>query len=843
MALSLLAALFLVLLPGPSSLHLESVESADLQLGEQVGERATAQPLSGVIQEIRFTGLQRVFAETLRAHIQSRAGSSLDRAVIERDIRALMALGWFDSVRADVFPVADSTEDGDDSALRLVFTVSERPYLSRIDVHGSDLLSRQRVLQLLSEKKISLKVAAPVDRFEVWRAEEAIDGELQELGHPLAVVRVRLDEVSRGCVRARFEIADGPHVSVAQVAFAGNRAFSDELLQRQMKYVAPGAHFAGLRGKNIYTRNRLGADLTRIENYYRNHGYPEVRIGEPAVELDQNVRQRRFPWLRARAASRYEVTVPVTEGGSYQFGAVNVREEQPTAESTERIAAIVAKSGVKPGEPYSRKRLDGLSDALARSPSQTANVSTNVTLERETRTATITSLVGRQRPYALGRIAFSGNRRFSDGYYRRHIPLKEGELFDPKKLEIGLDRLARTGYVRPFKAEDVDLKYNDSSRVVEVSVRVTEIGQQRISLSGGPTSLGSTIAIAYSVFNLFGGQELISSHIEGGPDSLHLALDLTEEAIFGTRASFSLALFQDVVRPRLSSSFGNQHVLTARRVGFTFGGSYPITPNETLSANYTLAHEGAQYAVQLPPSLTGLMSNAISSNTSSHSLGLGLDGGNNRQHWNTATSVSGGFLGGDENLVRSSLQYEYLQCDPLSSGRNTWAFRSYVAGVSSFRGNLLLPSRYFAGGELLRGFRTGEIAPYAFEDLTDSSGATTFHATAAGADLLTAMNTEYRVPVAPRTKVVAFFDFGSGWLLPNWLGSQRPTLLAGTNGVPRASTGVELQWSLPVVEQPMRFDLSLNPLRLAKSFLLPDGSRFRAPDRRVALSWTLGSLF
>jgi len=230
------------------------------------------------------------------------------------------------------------------------------------------------------------------------------------------------------------------------------------------------------------------------------------------------------------------------------------------------------------------------------------------------------------------------------------------------------------------------------------------------------------------------------------------------------------------------------------------------------------------------------------SSTSTRSVGLGWNGTAGHQHWDTAASVSGGLLGGDQNLVRSSAQYDRLLSDPWTNGRNTWAFRSYIAGVSSFRGDLLLQSRYFAGDELLRGFRTGEISPYAVEDLTDSSG-TRFHATPAGADLLTAVNTEYRVPVAPRTNAAAFFDIGSGWLLPNWLGPQRPTLLTGTNGLLRASTGIELQWQVPLVEQPLRRDLVLNLLRLAKSLLLPDGSHFNAPDRRLAWGWALGSLF
>ena len=118
-----------------------------------------------------------------------------------------------------------------------------------------------------------------------------------------------------------------------------------------------------------------------------------------------------------------------------------------------------------------------------------------------------------------------------------------------------------------------------------------------------------------------------------------------------------------------------------------------------------------------------------------------------------------------------------------------------------------------------------------------------FRTQSPGADLVGAVNSEYRVPLLPRTEVAGFFDAGSGWLLPGWLGPNRPTLLRGTNGVARASTGLELRWRLPVIDETLRVHYSLNPLRLAETLALPDGSRFRPPDRHAALGWALGSLF
>ena len=81
------------------------------------------------------------------------------------------------------------------------------------------------------------------------------------------------------------------------------------------------------------------------------------------------------------------------------------------------------------------------------------------------------------------------------------------------------------------------------------------------------------------------------------------------------------------------------------------------------------------------------------------------------------------------------------------------------------------------------------------------------------------------------------------WLLPNWLGSTKPLLLGATNGVLRGSTGIELQWTVPGVQVPVRAYYSLNVLRMDRFIPLSDKSRLFAHNRFSAFGWGLGTLF
>src|SRR3989449_10492246 len=185
---------------------------ADTARGEEPGDR------QDIILRIEFTGMRRIAPAALRARIASREGQPLDAARIANDVRALDRLGWFDSVSAEVHPIPVFLADTQTGAhsqpewhgpndpavlaiesarlgtaaepvedinrplaliasperprigLLLLFVLEERPFLARVEFRGSRVLSRERIAAVLEQKRIALKLAAPANRTELWRA-------------------------------------------------------------------------------------------------------------------------------------------------------------------------------------------------------------------------------------------------------------------------------------------------------------------------------------------------------------------------------------------------------------------------------------------------------------------------------------------------------------------------------------------------------------------------------------------------------------------------------------------------------------------------------------------------
>ena len=811
---------------------------------------AAAEPAPFVIHDVSFVGLRHISPAAVQAQISSHAGELLDLRKIRSDVKALGRLGWFDDVQVEEIPLSDPSAPQKLRQVHIVFRVNEQPQLVNVEYAGSRLLSSAQIAKLIAEQHLSLKFGEPADEASLHRAGIAIQTALAELGHPQSLVAIHRDESADGTLRIRYDIQDGPHLPVGRIVFEGHPQAPERTLLREMPRTSPGALVASWRGKGVFTRAGFAEDRSKLLIYYQDHGFPEARVGDPRSSVYDARSRRWFGWPFRQSGKRLSVAVPIEAGPHYRVTSVTVDPEIATA-SGKHARKLLAISNARIGSGYSARTSEDLRHIwlVAVQPRRQQIAAESVRTVEAERTFDIASHAARLRfafrdapPDTVRHIEFLGNHRFSDRYLRRRIGLVEGQPFDERGLELGLARLAKTGYFHQIRKEDVHVLLDEIAHSADVTIRVSEAGQQRTSFSGGRGQFGSTLGLAYSLFDVLQREELLSSQFDAGPDSLQIVLWLVMEGFLGSRSSLAISLFDDFLRPRLSTSVKGPFY-TSRSDGLKTNWGYALTPTDSVSLQYALSHSKTDYPVTLPPSLAGIPSPDLQAQTTSSAVGVALnhDAGNNR--FSVANSASGGLLGGTENLLRSNEDFARIFPDPLSHRQNAWAVRTMFSAVGSYQGDMPMSARLFSGDAEVRGLNPGELGPYAAIPVMSANGNQTYTAIPAGANLLSAANLEYRIPLRGTVQAAGFFDLGSGWLLPNWLGKSRPTLLDSTNGVLHGSLGIELCWTIPELQVPVRTDYSVNVLRLNRFLLLPDGTLFHAHNKLFAFGWALGNLF
>jgi outer membrane protein insertion porin family len=805
-----------------------------------------------ILDELRFEGLRHIAPAAVAAQIRSHPGDRLDPAKLDGDIRALARLGWFESIRVEATPSTAPISRWSENSNRvtLVFHVSEFPFLSKVEYSGSGLLSQKQIEKMLEDKKLAVGLGKPADPAALHRIAFAIRTGLGELGHPEANVRIVREESKNATVTVRFEINDGPLLRVRRVTLDGHPQVSTKLLRAQMRNIAPWKPFASWRGINAYTAEGFEEDRQRILTYYQNHGFPEARVGNARVAQSGESSRRWLPWPHQSAQIGLTVAAPVEAGSFYRFESIAATNAlQQAAIAPGRLPANLHE--LSQGGAFSQQEIDKLQRLWAARISSRSygldsissrSVEVQRTFDPENHTVRVAFGLSDSPPYTVQRIEFLGLHKFSDRYVRRRILLREGQPVNERALEAGLARLARTGYFKPIRKEDIHVQLDDATHTANVSIQVKEIGQQRASLVGGNGQFGSTLGIAYTVFDLLNCEELLSAQLDGGPESLQVMLGLAKEGVFGTRGSLAFSILNNVIRPRFARS-AKSPFFTSHTEGITVPWTYALTNSDSLGVNFTLSRATSEYPLGTPPGLTDLPPLVIRSRISSRSLGVGWAHDTGNEHVQLANSASGGWLGGGENMVRSSAEYGRIFRDPFFAPAGTWAFRTTFSGAGSYRGDMPIYARLFSGDELVRGLRPGELGPYGVTASNAANGAKTYSAAPVGANLVSAASAEYRFPLPGGTQAAGFFDLGSGLLLPNWLGHTKPVLLGATNSALHGSTGIELRWTVPGVQVPVRAYYAVNVLRMNRFFSLSDNSIFHAHNRFSAFGWGLGALF
>ncbi|MFP3624476.1 POTRA domain-containing protein, partial [Burkholderia sp. SIMBA_051] len=86
-------------------------------------------------------------------------------------------------------------------------------------------------------------------------------------GYYAAQVETTTTPVDSGRVSVLFSVIEGPNAKIRQINFIGNRVFSESTLRDEMELSTPN-WFSWYTKNDLYSKEKLGADLDRLRSYY-----------------------------------------------------------------------------------------------------------------------------------------------------------------------------------------------------------------------------------------------------------------------------------------------------------------------------------------------------------------------------------------------------------------------------------------------------------------------------------------------------------------------------------------------------------------------------------------------
>jgi outer membrane protein insertion porin family len=333
----------------------------------------------------------------------------------------------------------------------------------------------------------------------------------------------------------------------------------------------------------------------------------------------------------------------------------------------------------------------------------------------------------------------------------------------------------------------------------------------------------------------------------------------------------------------LYNQLGTQNLLnyTQNSHGVSVSASYPlrrsfarlgITYGFDISNTVTLTNAATNYfqyinfsGVAGPNSLTGVRTSHIVPSYTYNTVNHPITPTGGRSLF-LSFDFAGSALGGNVNTMRPTIDAKYFKPAPWHKS-HILAFHLMGSTVTGYGGKYIPPySRTFMGGEQdIRGFEIWGITPIAFipssasvnvlnDDGTQrmqkviSGGAVTsvpvtmtiptYQLITPGGDTQLLGNFEYRIPIVGPVTLAPFFDAGVDKILRSSqltvvqsriddLNTQFPqagfgnqvVIAPGTQKM-RASTGLELQVMLPVVNAPFRLYFAYNP-SIVREYIQP----------------------
>ena len=717
-----------------------------------------------VVDSVEVRGAQRVDADAVRASAGIRPGGTATPQLVQEAIRRLMATGNYESVQVYV-------RGAEQARGTLVLDVRERPMIAQVEFVGLRSVSGGTV-----RDSSGLRENAPLDPQRIAAAQKLTRDLLAAKGIQLASIDTTLTPVENGAYRLTFTVREGQRLTVADIDFTGNAAFTDEALEDAMSLKEEG--FWWFR-TGRYDRAAFEEDLrTSLPAFYGSHGYIDFAVVRDTLLVDP-------------ATGKARVVVEVSEGPQYRLGEFNVQGNSrfPTealAEmfTTQRRSVLGLPFGGErereTGEVFDQQALNKAAADIEQEYRNEGYLYAQVipSIQRvpaadgQPPRVNVTLAVSEQQPFYIRNVTFRGNSTTHENVIRDRLWIVPGDVYNENRVIQSYQAISGLGFFEvPMPLPDI--RPDPATGQVDIVFNLKEKQTGSVSFGtvfgGGP--YGSTRGrfagfLGYQQPNLFGQGKQANLRAEYGYGRSTLEAGYTDPSIGGGRNSGTVSLFRSGDR---FVTLGNGRRLRTGamvQVGFPLPRSlrtraflgYSISRTEYLS-NEETCDTGSTSIFCLPDATASTLSLSIARDTKNHPL---FPTTGTRQ--SVSVEQTGGPLGGNGNYQKLFAQTEWwVPAGRLGSGPQA---PQMALGLSARTGaifgdvNLFPFERFYVGGVMfgqpLRGYQESSIGPRGYSENCNNN----LELSCLG-DAFFTVTGEYALRLTDALSVSAFADAGN----------------------------------------------------------------------------------
>lgn len=674
--------------------------------------------------DVQFAGPATISKERILNNMRTKVGKPYVVGVAEDDVRNLYQT-------AKVFNVRIFGDRLPDGSVKVVVVVQSKAAVKEVNIEGANQISARSL-----RKKLGTKPDGELSESEVEADRQKILTAYQEKGYKDTEVKtaIKTDEKTNQS-SVTFIINEAQRTVIQRIGFEGNTVFTDKQLRKVIKtrkhYI-----FSFLDKSGRVDKELISADVDALRDFYQNHGYADVKVGDPTVS-------------RTDGSPKVLVTFPIQEGEQYHIASITIGGTKLfTAQEIGDALQLKQGSVYSPeGIQKDVKKIQDIYGAHGYIDAQVVPVSTPA----GNRQFAVTYRVDESSQSYVNRVNISGNTRTKDKVIRRELAVGPGDLYNSVYTDASKARLKNLNY---FDRVDIFPSDTLTPGKKDVNVVVSEKKTGNLNFGAGYSTIDSVIGfaeISQSNFditnwpNFTGGGERFRARAQVGSERKDFTVSLTEPYFLDYKLAVGGELFYREA-DYLSSEYDQRNygvdLFTRKAINqdLSWRLDYRLEEIELykMASDASAIMErdnGNHLKSQIGPSLVYDTRDSVFLTRRGTRVEL-------------STFVSGGPLGGNEAIYGGNILASHYISLPWDTILTLTGEAGSVDSWNSSDHVPIFDALYLGGSNNLRGFKFRDISP---KDSNDES---------IGGNSMARFSAEYTYPVVDRVRGAFFYDTG-----------------------------------------------------------------------------------